>query len=175
LKHDSAAKPHWIRIALEKTMSVFTVHEPPLRAAETAPDPGRFVFVRDGFYFWAFLLAPLWMLRHRLWLVLLLYLIVTVGLDILMHYAGIGSGVIAVTEFLLALLIGLEAATLRRFSLKRRGWRNVGVVSGDDVEDAERRFFDAWIRTAPARPAPLPRVRQAPDILGLFPDPGANR
>ena len=25
----------------------------------------RFVFVRDGFHFWAFLLAPLWMLRHR--------------------------------------------------------------------------------------------------------------
>ena len=51
-------------------MSVYTVHEPPLRAAEASPDPERFVFVRDGFYFWAFLLTPLWMLWHRLWLVL---------------------------------------------------------------------------------------------------------
>ena len=33
-------------------------------------DPERFVFVRDGFHFWAFLLAPLWLLWHRLWLVL---------------------------------------------------------------------------------------------------------
>jgi hypothetical protein len=162
-------------------MSVYTVHEPPLLAVETAPDPDRFVFVRDGFYVWAFLLAPLWMLRHRLWLVLLLYVIVAVGLDRAMHYAGIGSGTIAVAEFLLALLIGLEAATLRRFSLKRRGWRNVGVVSGDDAEDAERRFFDAWIRTAPApraAPAPAappPRVSPMPDIVGLFPDPGASR
>ena len=164
-------------------MSVYTVHEPPLRATETAPDPDRFVFVRDGFYFWAFLLGPLWMIRHRLWLTLLLYVAVAVGLDIAMHYAGIGSGDISIAEFLLALLIGLEAATLRRFSLTRRGWRNVEVVSGDDVEDAERRFFDAWIRSAPVRPAsappappaPLPRVRQTPDILGLFPDPGANR
>jgi hypothetical protein len=163
-------------------MSVYTVHEPPLRAAEAAPDPDRFVFVRDGFYFWAFLLAPLWMLRHRLWLVLLLYLIVAIGLDQAIYYAGIGAGVIALAEFLLALLIGLEAATLRRFALARRGWRNVGVVSGDDVEDAERRFFDAWVATASAqRPAasapssPLPRVAPTPDIVGLFPDPGANR
>ncbi len=43
-------------------------------------------------------------------------------------------------------MIGLEASTLRRFTLRRRGWRNVGVVSGDDLEDAERRFFDAWVR-----------------------------
>jgi hypothetical protein len=71
---------------------------------------------------------------------------------------------------------------LRRFALTRRGWRNVGIVSGDDVEDAERRFFDAWVGTASAqRPAaatpaaPPPRVSQAPDIVGLFPDPGANR
>jgi hypothetical protein len=165
-------------------MSVYTVHEPPLRAAEAAPDPDRFVFVRDGFYFWAFLLAPLWMLRHRLWLVLLLYVILAVVLDKAMDYAGIGTGIIALAEFLLALLIGLEAATLRRFSLRRRGWRNVGVVSGDDVEDAERRFFDAWVGTEPgqraavsaaAPSAPLPRVSPAPDIVGLFPDPGANR
>src|SRR5438045_2317340 len=54
-------------------MAVYTVHEPPLRASEAAPDPDRFVFVRDGFYGWAFLLGPLWMLRHRLWLVPLIY------------------------------------------------------------------------------------------------------
>ena len=60
-------------------MPAYTVHEPPLREAksvgEAAPDPERFVFVRDGFHFWAFLLGPLWMLAHRMWLVLVLYLI----------------------------------------------------------------------------------------------------
>ena len=38
-----------------------------------------------------------------------------------------------------------EAATLRRFTLGRRRWRNVGIVVGDDMETAERRFFDAWV------------------------------
>src|SRR5258708_6987549 len=55
----------------EPVMSVYTVHEPPLPAGAAASDVERFAFVRDGFSWWAFLLAPLWMLRHRMWLVLI--------------------------------------------------------------------------------------------------------
>ena len=62
-------------------MAVYTVHEPPPK--RTRPrDPERFVFVRDGFSFWAFLLAPLWLLWHRLWLVLLGYIGVSVEVQI---------------------------------------------------------------------------------------------
>ncbi len=59
-------------------MTTFTVHEPPPRKSEEVAPPDRFAFVRDGFYFWAFLLGPVWMLCHRLWLVLVMYL---VGID----------------------------------------------------------------------------------------------
>jgi hypothetical protein len=52
-------------------MPIYTVHEPPLRIAGASADPVRFVFVRDGFYAWAFLLTPFWMLWYRLWLVLI--------------------------------------------------------------------------------------------------------
>src|SRR5260370_42268675 len=61
-------------------MSIYTVHVPPPTADRSGPDPERFAFVRDGFSFWAFLLTPLWMLRHRLWLGLLGYLIVASAL-----------------------------------------------------------------------------------------------
>jgi hypothetical protein len=166
-------------------MSVFTVHEPPLRAAESAADPERFAFVRDGFYFWAFALTPLWMIWHRMWLVLLIYLIVIVGADGAMHYAGIGSGGDVAAGLLLSLLIGFEASTLRRFTLARRGCRYVGVVAGDGVEAAEGRFFDAWAtaadrageRPSAASPAPSSALSapQASGIIGLFPEPGALR
>ena len=126
-------------------MSIYTVHEPPLKAGESTPDPDRFVFVRDGFSFWAFLLAPLWMLRHRLWLVFVGYVIVAVALQVGLRLIGASSGVIITVSFLLALLVGFEAATLRRFTLSRRRWSNVGVVVGDDLESAERRFFDTWV------------------------------
>ena len=69
-------------------MSVYTVHEPPLRAADALADPQRFIFVRDGFYLWAFLLTPFWMLRHRLWLVLVLYLVLTIGLEAALRIFG---------------------------------------------------------------------------------------
>ena len=51
-------------------MPTYTVHAPPPRKGEAATKPERFVFVRDGFYFWAFVLAPFWLLVHRLWLAL---------------------------------------------------------------------------------------------------------
>jgi hypothetical protein len=163
-------------------MSVYTVHEPPQRFV-AAPDVERFAFVRDGFSFWAFLFAPLWMLRHRMWLVLIGYVLILGGLEIVVRMFGgsvlVGGGI----SFLVSLLVGLEAGTLRRFTLNRRGWNNVGIVSGDDLEDAERRFFDAWVRRAAvpsvapaaAPSAPMPRMAQAPDVVGLFPEPGAPR
>ena len=111
----------------------------------------RFVFVRDGFSFWAFLLTSLWMLRHRLWLVLLGYVVVATALQVGVHLLDASATVMFAVGFLLSLLVGFEAATLRRFTLGRRGWTNVGIVVGDDVELAERRFFDSWVRATPAR------------------------
>ncbi len=172
-------------------MSVYTVHQPPLRAADDLADPERFVFVRDGFHVWAFLLTPLWLLWRRLWLALLCYVLFSAALDVALALAGASGAVVVLVNILVSLLVGLEASTLRRFTLRRRGWRDVGVVSGEDREDAERRFFDSWTRAKPARPAPSatsppppaassPRPPQASPpaaggIIGLFPEPGAQR
>ena len=174
-------------------MSIYTVHEPPLKADASTPDPDRFAFVRDGFSFWAFLLAPLWMLRHRLWLALVGYVIVVVALQVGLRLIGASSGVIVTVSLLLSLLVGIEAATLRRFTLSRRGWKNVGIVVGDDLESAERRFFDAWVdkpwfdQSSAHAPgsgsrasfatglAPARRSPDSSEVLGLFPQPGASR
>src|ERR1700719_4127893 len=128
-------------------MSVYTVHEPPpLRAGAAASDVERFAFVRDGFSWWAFLFAPLWMLRHRMWLVLIGYVVVAGAIEIPVKLSRVTALAASLIGILLGLLVGLEAGTLRRFTLSRRGWKNLGVVSGDDREDAERRFFDAWLQ-----------------------------
>src|SRR5262249_8172381 len=57
------------------TMAVYTVHEPPRRNGDAFAHTERFTFVRDGFAWPAFLFAPLWMLRYRLWLALIVYLL----------------------------------------------------------------------------------------------------
>jgi hypothetical protein len=156
-------------------MPVYTVHEPPLRVNEAEVDPAHFVLVRDGFHFWAFLLTPLWMARHRLWLVLVVYGLLVAAVSIGLHLAGVSLGARLLVSFLVALLIGFEAPSLRRWTLARRGWNNAGIVVADDVESAERRFFDAWTG-APrvTMPRQTPRGRGAPDVIGLFPQPGAR-
>src|SRR5438552_7980815 len=107
-------------------MAVYTVHEPPLKRYQSSADPDRFVFVRDGFSFWAFLLGPLWMLRHRMWLALLGYIVVVLVLEGVLHLLDVSEAVSFAAGAFLALLVGFEAATLRRFTLARRRWRNVG-------------------------------------------------
>src|SRR5262245_35111024 len=160
-------------------MAVYTVHEPPPKRFEQTSDPERFEFVRDGFSFWAFVFGPLWMLRHRMWLVLLGYIGVSVVLELMFSLLGTTAAPRLVAGFLLSVLVGMEAATLRRFTLGRRRWSNLGVIVADDVEAAERRFFGGWVKSggAAARTTSKWQARQlvvAPDVIGLFPQPGTQ-
>jgi hypothetical protein len=87
---------------------------------------------------------------------------------------------------LLALLMGLEAASLRRWTYSRGKWQLVDFVVADDEESAERRFFDRWTESAvpPVPPSynvpPLPYAARgttggSQGIIGLFPEPGGSR
>jgi len=169
-------------------MPTFTVHAPPPRqdgatsAANSAPD--RFLFVRDGFYIWAFLLAPLWLLLHRLWLAFMIYVVgyglVSTGLVLVRAPASMQF----LVGLLVALLIGFEASSVWRWTLSRRGWTTLGFIVGEDAEMAERRFFAEWSKhaekaSAPPEPKYSTPVRRGPpsasDVIGLFPEPGAQR
>jgi hypothetical protein len=123
-----------------------------------------------------------------MWLVLIGYVVVVGVIEIPVKMSGAPALATSLIGILLGLLVGLEAGTLRRFTLSRRGWKNLGVVSGDDLEDAERRFFDTWLQrksspsngpyapTPPTAPAaPIQRPPRAHDVIGLFPEPGARR
>jgi hypothetical protein len=156
----------------------------------------RFAFVRDGFHFWAAVAGVIWLAWHRLWLALLGWIVLLLAVDFGMAALGARGGAILLANLLLALLMGFEAASLRRWTLSRRKWRQLDIVVADDEETAERRFFDRWTakqrglandqlaidRGAPpptrdipgqpfSRPPPLPRS----EIIGLFPEPGGSR
>ena len=89
-------------------------------------------------------------------------------------------------NLLLAFLVGLEAPTLRRWTLGRGRWLTVGVVVADELELAERRFFERSVDRSdisaalsgidPGAPPPLRRDGRTPQpVLGLFPQPGGPR
>ena len=177
-------------------MPVYTVHAPVNAAADARRLADRLLFVRDGFHFWAFVLGPLWLAWHRLWLALLGYVAVMTGIAVALSQLHVGAGTRFAVMLLIALLMGFEAASLWRWTVSRRKWRQLDVVVADDEETAERRFFDRWTsnqrglsndqsaidRGAPpptrdipgqafSRPPPLPQS----DIIGLFPQPGGSR
>ena len=159
-------------------MAVYTVHAPPQSAGTRLEAAERFVLVRDRFSWPAFWFGPVWMLWHRLWLALVGYLVLLLGLGAAVRATGGSSAAGFVIALAVALLLGGEAASLRRLGLKRRGFSLCGVVVGDDLEAAERRFFsaltgDAKLARAPAAPGP-PAPNDVPDVIGLFPQPGAR-
>src|SRR5205807_1045936 len=106
---------------------------------------------------------------------------------------GAGGTAIFFADLLIALLMGFEAASLRRWTLSRRNWRQLDIVVADNRETAERRFFDRWTakqrllndqsavdrggppptRDIPGQPFSKPSPQS--DIIGLFPEPGASR
>ena len=176
-------------------MPVYTVHAPVTGNADfRATD--RFTFVRDGFHVWAALFGVIWLAWHRLWLALIGWIVLMIVIDVGMLRLGVGGTAIFFVDALLALLLGFEAASLERWTLSRRNWRQLDIVVAEDQDAAERRFFDRWAakqrassndqpavdRGAPpptrdiagqafSRPPPLPRD----EIIGLFPEPGASR
>src|SRR3569832_724223 len=112
-------------------MPVYTVHAP-ITAGTDLRSTDRFVFVRDGFHFWAALLGVIWLAWHRLWLALIGWIIVVVAVDVILLKLGIGRGTVFCADVLLAILLGFEASSLERWSFSRGNWRQLDIVVGDD-------------------------------------------
>ena len=158
-------------------MSVYTVHAPPTDQA----DLERFEFIRDGFYFWAFVFGPLWLLVKRQWFAFAIYIGIAVILQAGVFLLGMPRATHGLVSLLMHLLVGFEAATVQRWTLNRNGWTELGVVSADRYETAERRFLDSWMaKTAkterpPPPPQPIRMPSTASDIIGFFPEPQSRQ
>lgn len=156
-------------------MALYSVHLPP----GTAPGGEgllKAVFLREGFSWGAFVFGPLYLLAHRLWFggAAILALTLAVG--------GVGAGLslpdeaMSALAFLPGLIAGFESQGWRRGKLERRGFAEIGVVSGSSRREAELRFFARFSATGRDEPAPT-RQGDAPGwvppapagVLGLFP------
>ena len=90
-------------------MPVYTVHAPVANGADLAATD-RFVFVRDGFHFWAAVASVIWLLWHRLWLALIGWIVLMVAIQFGMSALGASRGTIFAVDVLIAILMGFEAA-----------------------------------------------------------------
>lgn len=138
-------------------MRFFTIHE---RPAKSGGDP-EVLAIASGFRWWAALLPPLWLLAHRLWLGLLLYVAFSVVLGIALEVGGIADLAATVIGIAISFLIGAYAADYRRWTLQSRGWRFGGVLRADSAIEAEEIYIrnhgtGASIPVAVAVTPPIP-------------------
>jgi hypothetical protein len=152
-------------------MAVYVVMEPPSPAADA-------MLVRDGFHLFGFLTPPIWLLWHRMWIEAI------VAFAIAMVLAALGEALDAgfagtLLSLLVSIYVGIEGAALRLAALRRRGWREWGVVEADSFGDAEARYlFDAApagpeeVPSPPAARHPIGPAHRSDPALGLFNYPG---
>jgi hypothetical protein len=149
---------------------IYTVHVPrdaydPVAAAERAR------FVKDGFSWGAFVFGPVWLLWQRSIIGFVAYLALAAALFGLQRAMGLSPASLPLLLGLLALFIGFEGPALVRWSIDRRRFRCVDVVSAVTREEAEHQFLRRWMqRSAAARPGATPPGAAGYSTFGLFSD-----
>jgi hypothetical protein len=122
-------------------MTVYSIFEKPQgkAAKDRARDLVPPVAVSDRFSWFAAILPPLYALVHGLWLVLVFWIALVLGLAYISRV--IGEDTAAWLYLLVAVFIGFEAPAFRRDAFLARGfiWRGEMVATGEDI--AERDFI----------------------------------
>ncbi len=122
-------------------MTVYMVMAPP-PSRDPAGDAEDMVFIKEGICWPAFFFSAPWLVFRGLWLVLFGYLIAAIVVagvaDTIGGYAPPAVGIA------FSILFALEANSLRRWTLERRGWDFVGIVAGENRDTCEARFFAKW-------------------------------
>lgn len=171
-------------------MAAFLIFLPPPDRQGNASDVEAMRLVKDGFRPWAFLFGPVWFLAKRLWLGALLVVIAFVVVLGAVWFLRTTPTALGWISLLLMVLVGLEASTIERWTLRRRGWREADVVTAKNATEAEQKAAERLLASDPfaAKPTvpPQPLSRNQPGstqseaysapsgVIGLFPEPGGR-
>jgi hypothetical protein len=157
-------------------MTTFTLHLPRDARPGDATALDESELVKDAFSWGAFFFTFLWFFFHRLWLAGLGVLVLVFAFGGIMALLNVHPLAGTLAQLLLQSLIGLEANSLRRWTLARHGRPAVDAVTAADRDEAESKAFARWLDAKPAplpRPAPAPALsspRRSEPVIGLFPD-----
>lgn len=146
-------------------MAIYVVMEPPGRGESVDT-----TFIRDGFAWLGFLVPPLWLAWHRLWVEAALAFVAMGLLSMLGERLDLETAG-SLLSFLVMLFVGLEGQGLRIAALRRRGWHEWGVVEADRLDDADIRYVleaDAQSDEQPTAQRIVPDAAHArPAQMGL--------
>ena len=124
-----------------KNYTVFEPNDPPEDAYDRVE---KFVLVPDGFSWLAFFVPIVWAAINRAWLVLAAYVAIAIGLDFALRTLNVHPAAVGIVGIFLNLLLALEAHNVLRWTLKRKNYREVGLVSGPSKDACELQFLKSW-------------------------------
>lgn len=135
-----------------------------------------FCLVPDAKATLALIFPPFWLAWHRLWLPLMVYFVVIAAIVMIAVWSpGIAVSYLSILPGFYLLLEGYQ---LVRQNLEAKGWQYIGVVEGENREEAEIRFLvDSGKEVT--KPAPKIRNDHKPLVIatssksnnmGLFPE-----
>ena len=120
------------------------------------------VFVADRFSWGAFVFTTFWALWNCMWIVaavLLALLALSYALPVALQF---------VFSTCLSFLLGFHGNDLLCWSLARRGYAEIGLATGGNLEAAELNFYSGFEVAGPEQP-PIPLLSVAShEPLGLF-------
>ena len=108
--------------------------------------------MKEGFSWPALLIALPWLLWHRMWIVLVFYLALGVGLGALSEFGQLSDQATTILSVLVALFFGFEGNSLLRWTLARRGYEEIGEVAAETPRAAEMRFSKPRCGARPPAP-----------------------
>ena len=131
------------------SVTTYTVHEPPQPEADRVDRASGLQFVKDGFSWLTALCPPLGLALSQLWMPLLAYVVFVGAFVSTLVWLGVDENWIALIVAALHIYLGFEHSTLQRWVLDQAGWQMLGSVTGKNLAECERRFFETWL---PAQP-----------------------
>lgn len=130
-------------------MVTFTVHEPPHPSADRVDRADELRFVKDGFSWLTALAPPLGFAAKGLWLPFVAVCVAIGIVSAVLSALGADASWTGLVLTAVGLYLGFEVSTIERAMLDRAGWRMLGTVSGRNIAECERRFFESWLPDQP--------------------------
>ena len=126
-------------------MRTYTVHlpAPDPEGDGAAPPETEAVFIKEGFSWPALLFSFLWAIWHRLWLVAIGILGLSILIGLIVEIAGADGLVRTAVSLGLAFIVGFTANDLRRWTITRKGMREIDVVIGGSSDEAMVRHLQS--------------------------------
>jgi|SRR5690242_16292441 hypothetical protein len=108
------------------------------------------VFVKDGFSWGAFFFTGIWALWHRLWFFALIVFASGFAIGFVTDFLDLDPLTDAAVGLAWAVLVGYEANDARRRALASRDFDLEDIVLGQNLTQAEHRFFLKHQHIAPS-------------------------